>query len=111
MKTTHKAILLTVLTAVIGSASVNALADDQWQKNHPRREQVNHRLNNQNNRIHQEVKEGDMSRQKAQRLHREDRRVRQEEHNMASKDGGHITQQQHNVINKQENHISNQIGQ
>src|ERR1700680_4535602 len=39
---------LALLTAVAGTAS----ADTTWQKNHPRREQVNGRLNNQNKRIH-----------------------------------------------------------
>lgn len=111
MKTAQKAILLTVLTSVFASASASALTDTQWQKTHPRREQVNNRLNNQNHRIQQQVKEGDMSQRQANHLHREDHRVRQEERDMASQNGGHITKQEQNVINRQENHISNQIGQ
>ena len=38
-----------------------ALAETQWQKDHPRREQVNSRLNNQNNRIDNKVDSGKMT--------------------------------------------------
>ncbi len=62
--------------------------DTKWQKNHPRREQVNERLANQNKRIRQEVKEGDMTKAKAARLHREDRTIRKEERTMARTNHG-----------------------
>ena len=52
---------LAVLTAVAGTAS----ADTTWQKNHPRREQVNHRLNNQDKRIHNDVKNGRLTKGQA----------------------------------------------
>lgn len=35
--------------------------DTAWQKDHPRREQVNNRLANQNKRIKTEVKEGEVT--------------------------------------------------
>ena len=84
--------------------------DTQWQKNHPRREQVNERLTNQNRRIKQEVKEGEMSKGKAAKLHKEDRQVRQEERDMAAQNGGHITKAEQKVLNQQENKVSQQIG-
>jgi len=88
-----------------------ALADTQWQKQHPRREQVNNRLNNQNRRIHQEVKEGDLTKGQAAQLHKDDAQIRQEERDMASQDGGHITKQEERTLNQQENAVSKQIGQ
>ena len=88
-----------------------AHADDQWDKNHPRREQVNHRLQRQNQRIHKEVQEGDMSHQKAARLHHQDHAIRQEERDMAYQDGGHITKQEQRTLNQQENAVSGRIGQ
>ncbi len=54
------------------------MAESQWDKDHPRRDQVNDRLANQNKRIHHEVKEGEMSRAKAARLHKDDHHVRRE---------------------------------
>ena len=93
------------LAALVGTAH----ADDTWQKNHPRRTQVNHRLNNQNRRIHADVKHGTMTRGQAAAAHREDHQVRQEERDMASQNGGHLTRPEQRVLNKQENGISSQI--
>jgi hypothetical protein len=94
-----------MLAGMVGTAS----AETTWQKNHPRRTQVNHRLHNQNRRIHNDVKNGTMSRGQAAAVHREDHQVRQEEHDMASQNGGHITKPEQRVLNQQENGISNQI--
>ena len=96
---------LAVLTAVAGTAS----ADTTWQKNHPRREQVNHRLNNQDKRIHNDVKNGTLTKGQAASLHKDDHQVRQEERDMASQNGGHITKGEQKVLNQQENGISQQI--
>ena len=68
-----------------------AFADTPWQQAHPRREAVNQRLANQNRRIHHEVKEGEMSHAEAARLHRDDRKIRREERDMAAQDHSHIT--------------------
>jgi hypothetical protein len=96
---------LVMLAGVVGTAS----AETTWQKNHPRRTQVNHRLHHQNRRIHNDVKNGTMSRGQAATAHKEDHQVRQEEHDMASQNGGHITKPEQRVLNKQENGISSQI--
>ncbi len=100
----------TLAFAIAGTASV-ASAETQWQKNHPRREQVNARLNNQNKRIKTEVKEGEMSKAQAATLHKDDHQIRQEERAMASQNGGHITKSEQKVLNQQENAVSKKIGQ
>ncbi len=97
-----------VFAAGIASA---AMADTQWDKDHPRRDQVNDRLQNQNKRIHQEVKEGEMSKAKAAKLHREDRGIRKEERHMAARHDGHITKAEQAKLNRQEDAVSKQIGQ
>jgi hypothetical protein len=105
--------IITALAAgflVIGLAG-SAMAESQWDKDHPRRDQVNDRLANQNRRIHHEVKKGEMSRAKAARLHKDDRHVRREERMMASQDRGHITKQEQRTLNQQENQVSRRIGQ
>ena len=100
-----------VATVVLGSFVAPALADDtQWQKDHPRREQVNNRLANQNKRIKQERKQGEISKAQAQKLHSEDHAIRQEERTMASTNGGHITKAEQKALNQQENQVSKQIG-
>jgi hypothetical protein len=86
-------------------------AETQWNKNHPRRHEVNKRLANQNRRIHNQVKQGDMSKAQAHKLHKEDHQIRQEERDMASQNGGHITKQEQKTLNQQENGVSRQIGQ
>lgn len=92
------AIAATLTSVLTGTA----FAETQWQKEHPRREEVNQRLANQNRRIHNEVKECEMSHAKAVRLHRDDRKVRQEERDMAAQNGGHITKSEQQVLNRKE---------
>jgi hypothetical protein len=106
----------TVLTAVAATVSLAcltapAMADTPWQAHHPRREQVNNRLGNQHARIHQEVKEGEMSHAKAARLHRADHRIRRQERRMAARNGSHITKREQGRINREENHVSRRVGQ
>ncbi|RQS37339.1 hypothetical protein DIE03_01950 [Burkholderia sp. Bp8992] len=101
------AIAATLMSVLTGTA----FADTPWQNAHPRREEVNQRLANQNRRIHHEVKEGEMSHAQAARLHRDDRKIRQEERDMAAQDHGHITKSEKHVLNQQENAVSHKIGQ
>ena len=104
--------VLTVAAATLALTALagNALAETQWQKDHPRRTQVNSRLNNQNTRIHNEVKDGQISKSQAKQLHSEDHAIRSEERTMASTDGGHITKADQKALNQQENAVSKQIG-
>jgi hypothetical protein len=94
----------------IGLAGSASAEETQWQKDHPRRTQVNHRLQNQNRRINQEVKEGELTKQQAAKLHHDDHQIRQEERDMASQNGGHITKTEQKVLNQQENGVSKDIG-
>ncbi|MBV8665931.1 MAG: hypothetical protein JO269_05535 [Burkholderiaceae bacterium] len=90
--------------------TASAPAASTWDKDHPRRAEVNQRLENQNARIKEEVKEGDMSKAKAKRLHTADKEIRQEERDMAKQNGGHITKQEQKTLNQQENAVSKRIG-
>lgn len=104
-RTLSFAAILVSLASLVGTAS----AETTWQKNHPRRTQVNHRLANQNKRIHSDVKNGTLTKGQAATLHKDDRQVRQEERDMASQDGGHVTKAEQQALNGQENRISGQI--
>jgi hypothetical protein len=102
--------LLAFSLAVIGSSITAAMAQSQWDLNHPRRAEVNGRLENQNRRINQEVREGELTRGQANELHREDHAIRQEERAMSRTDNGHITHTEQKALNQQENAVSRQIG-
>lgn len=101
------AVLSAIATTSVGAA---VAADGQWAKDHPRRAQVNERLNNQDKRINKEVKEGEITKKQAAKLHKKDRQIRKEERAMASQNGGHITKQEQKTLNQQENAVSKQIG-
>jgi hypothetical protein len=104
-----KFIAASAASMLLLTGAANA-ADATWAQKHPRRAQVNSRLANQNHRIHQQVKDGDMSKSQAAALHRDDHAIRQEERDMAHQNGGHITKSEQHVLNQQENGVSQQIG-
>ena len=106
----RRLLTLAFAAATAATLSHSVLAETQWQRDHPRREQVNARLANQDKRIHQERKEGEITKAQAQKLHSEDHAIRQEERTMASTNGGHITKTEQHALNQQENQVSKQIG-
>ncbi len=111
MNRTSRSTLLAAATLLLAGMTISAFADNaQFDKNHPRRAEVNQRLGNQDKRINKEVKEGEISKGQAAKLHKEDQHMRKEERAMASKDGGHITKQDQAKLNRQENRVSEQIG-
>jgi hypothetical protein len=104
-------VLSAIVSVTLGALITPALADEtQWQKDHPRRTEVNKRLANQNQRIKTERKDGQITKGQAKQLHSEDHAIRQEERSMASTDGGHITKTEQKALNQQENQVSKQIG-
>ena len=103
-------ILTLALIAFLGISMSSFAQTDKWDQTHPRRTEVNGRLNNQDRRIHEERKEGGISHAKAARLHRQDHRIRHEERAMASRHNGHITGREQAHLNRQENRVGRRIG-
>jgi hypothetical protein len=108
--------MLKATTVIVGvlfalSSTTAALAAAPWEKSHPRRDQVNDRLATQNRRIHQQLREGDLTKAQAVSLHRQDRKIVGEERLMASQRGGHISKLEQVALNQQENRISARIGE
>lgn len=99
-----------IITAIAMLAFLGFTNATFSQENHPRKEQVNDRLKNQNKRINNEVKEGEMSKGKAAKLKSNDKKIRQEEKDMSSQNGGHITKQEQKTLNQQLNQNSKKIG-
>jgi len=110
MSALRKTVAFVISFTLVGSSITVAFAETQWERNHPRRDQVNDRLANQNRRINHELKEGEITKQQAKQLHREDHAIRQEERDMAKLNGSHITKGEQKVLNQQENAVSRQIG-
>ena len=110
MSRTTNVTILAVALAMLGTSMTGALAETQWERNHPRRDQVNDRLSNQNRRINNELREGEITKAQANRLHSEDQAIRHEERTMSRFDNGHITRADQRALNQQENAVSGQIG-
>ncbi len=102
--------LTLTLIAFLGISISSFAQTGKWDQTHPRRAEVNGRLNNQDRRIHEERKEGEISYAKAARLHRQDHRIRHEERAMASRHNGHITGREQARLNRQENRVGRRIG-
>ena len=100
--------------ALLGAAGLAVVAPTaavagNWGAHHPRREQVNDRLQNLNRQIRQERREGDLTKAQAQALRKEDRTIRAEERDMAKLDNGHITKADQKLLNQQENELRSDI--
>jgi hypothetical protein len=103
-----KLLFSALFIAFLGIANVS-LAQDGIAKNHPRRAEVNQRLRNQDHRIHQKMKRGDISRSRAYHMHRRDQHIRQEERRMAYRHNGHISRHEQYRLNRQENRMNHRI--
>jgi hypothetical protein len=110
MSFTKRAITLVIGLTMIGGTIGAAAASTPWQRNHPWRVQVNHRLANQNHRINAELRRDEITPWRARALHREDRAIRHEERVMAGLNHSHLTSAEHRALNQQENAVSRQIG-
>jgi hypothetical protein len=97
------------LTLGLGVAS-GASADSRWERHHPRREEINNRLERQNDRIRHERREGELTGAQAHELRAEDRGIRAQERFHASRNGGHLTRAEQHRLNREENGVSHQIG-
>jgi hypothetical protein len=105
-KTLLAAIAGLVLT--IGGAGVASA--QTFDQTHPRRAEVDQRLETQNRRIDRKVATGEISPMKAHRLHRADRRIRMAERRDARAHDGHITKVEQARLNHRETRVSHRIG-
>jgi hypothetical protein len=96
------------LVFAIGGAASSASAAD-WQ-HHPRRAEVNTRLERQNLRIERARRMHVLTAYEARRLHMADQRVRAQERALARRHGGHLTRVEQMRLERQENAISHRIG-
>lgn len=92
----------------VGSAAGQAGAG-QVDPGHPRVNQVNGRETNQQNRIANGIKDGQLKPGQAARLERGERRLQNNEKKDMAADNGHLTKQDQRQLNREANHMSNRI--
>ena len=109
IRISNLAVVCFCVMTLLGTASLS-FAQTQWEKEHPRRAEVNRRIDNQNNRINHELKEGKISPEQAKQEHMQERKIRHEERAMARQNGGRITKPEQRELNQQLNVSSQQIG-
>jgi hypothetical protein len=78
---------------------------------HPYVNQVNNRLEQQKQAIEQAVRNGTITRQQAQQLWNNDKRIAQRESQDMAANGGHLTKQEQRQLNRQLNKSGNRIHQ
>jgi len=76
---------------------------------HPRVNQVNQREQNQQNRIGNGVKSGQLTPGETRRLERGEQRLQHNEKKDMAKDNGHLTKQDQRQLNHEANHMSKRI--
>ena len=101
---------MTILAFAL-SLSIPAFAKGNWKATHPRRAEVNQRLENQRERINEGEKSGKLTPEQAKQLHQDDRNIRQQEREMAAQNGGHVTKTEQRALNQEENQESRKIYQ
>ena len=107
---------LTVIGLVIGAAiasgsvmAQSAPANNNDVPGHPRINEVNNRLANQQNRIDNGLKNGTMSHAQAQRDDQRDENIARRESNDEARHDGHLTKQEQHNLNRSENANSKKI--
>jgi hypothetical protein len=76
---------------------------------HPRVNQVNQRETNQQNRIANGVKNGQLTPRQTARLERGEQRLQNNEKKEMAKDNGHLTKQDQRQLNRESNRMSKRI--
>jgi len=111
MFTISKGSRLAVIVMSLGvvAATSQIAAAKTWSQEHPRRAEVNARLEVQDWRINQALRQGKISVGRAEALHDKDEFIGKEERFDAHQDGGHITGAEQKAITQQESSVSGKI--
>jgi hypothetical protein len=111
---THKMFRVALMSLVLSAAAFSgaAMAQAGPVAGHPRVNEVNQRLDNQQNRIQSGVASGKMNSHQAARDERHDANIAQRESADEARNGGHLTKtEQHHLnhsLNKNSRHIYKQ---
>src|SRR5258708_39386052 len=101
--------LAVIVTALGLVACTSQMASAGWAQNHPRRAEVNARLEVQNWRINQALSHGKITPAQASALHAQDQFIRKEERFEAGQNGRQHTPAGPKSLNQQENKVRGKI--
>jgi hypothetical protein len=91
--------------AMAAGAAGAASAATPWQAHHPRRVEVNHRIEHLNRSIRIERHRGELTALQARRLHERAHLIRVRERHFARHDGSHLTRLEQHRLNRAENGV------
>jgi hypothetical protein len=97
------------MVAALGSATAMAQTSTTDIPGHPRVNEVNQRLDNQQNRTQAGVADGQLNAKQAARDEKQDANIAQRESRDEAEHGGHLTKQEQKNLNKSLNHDSTRI--
>jgi hypothetical protein len=101
--------LMFIGSAAAQSSNTSGAGPGVDDPNHPRVNQVNGREQNQQNRIANGVKDGQLTPGQAAHLEKGEQRLENNEKRDMAKDNGHLTKQDQRQLNHEENRMSNKI--
>jgi hypothetical protein len=96
------------LSLAVGAAGA-ASAETPWQAHHPRRVEVNHRLNHINRQIRFERRSGDLTAAQARRMHERAFAMRMQERRFARHHDSHLTRHEQVRLNHEENGLHRHV--
>lgn len=107
--TSRRSLLAFGMVAALASAGAMAQTSTTDVPGHPRVNEVNQRLDNQQNRVQSGVADGQMNARQAARDEKQDANIAQRESRDEAEHGGHLTKQEQKNLNKSLNKDSTRI--
>jgi hypothetical protein len=101
--------LMFVGSASAQTANTSGAGPGQVDAGNPRVNQVNRRETNQQKRIANGVKNGQLTPTETRRLERGEKRLQNNEKRLMAKDNGHLTKKDQRQLNREANHMSARI--
>jgi hypothetical protein len=101
--------LMFVGSAAAQSSNTSGAGPGADDPNHPRVNQINGREQNQQDRIANGMKDGQLTPGQAANLEKGEQRLENNEKRDMAKDNGHLTKQDQRQLNHEENRMSNKI--
>jgi carboxypeptidase C (cathepsin A) len=109
MKKTWIAVCATIMMTSTLAVSVPKASADWFSRHHPRRAEVDHREERQQERIARGLHNGSLTPGEAQQLETQERALRNQERQEVRENGGFLTKQQTRRLNHEEDTISHKI--
>ncbi len=105
----NRIVTFTLASLVAGMLATPVFAQETADPGHPRVNEVDQRLENQQNRIDNGVKDGQINGKELTRDEKRDEKVQQQLSADESKNGGHITKAEQRKLNRELNKNSRKI--